>query len=245
MRRYITLFCVSAMSVLSVVSAFAQEGDEILDKHILAVGTDESWDNIHSIKMIGAMAVQGTEVPISRTCVNEQGMRVDFSIMGVKCYQIITPEAGWSYMPIQPGMDKVVPMTEGELEKAKVLLNIRHLYLADRGQISDVAYGGKENIDGKSCFKLNLTDSQEEKITAYIDEKTYYLIRTEKSVEVPGMGEQKLTVTYGNYKKQKEGIVIPFTELNPMMGGDIEYKEVQINVPQDPLMFIPPVTNDK
>ncbi len=226
----LSLLAGAALAMSSNV-ATAQNGDDIIKKHIEATGGEKAWAKVNSIKLTGNMNIQGMEVPTSRTIVNNKGMRMDFSIMGMECYVIMTPDAGWMYMPVQPGMEEVKEMPKDQVKQAANKLNVRHSMLCDATQISKASYSGMDTLDKMPCYKVAVTSKDGDESTAYFDTKTYYLVRTEVKVKVKDDEEQEVAMSYSNFQKQPEGIVVPMTETNPMMGGDIVYKSIEINKP--------------
>src|ERR1700674_4909018 len=87
----------------------AQTVDEIVSKHVDAIGGADAWEKINSVRVEGTMTVQGTDVTIAVTTLHGKGHREDISLMGLSGYQIIPPAGGWKYMPFQ-GQTKVEPM---------------------------------------------------------------------------------------------------------------------------------------
>jgi hypothetical protein len=92
---------IAIVSVLVSVFTFAQTADEIVTKHIEAVGGVAAWKKVNSLYYEGKMTVQGAEVNVTLTVLNGKGVRQNISVMGMTGYQIITPTAGWNFMPFQ------------------------------------------------------------------------------------------------------------------------------------------------
>jgi outer membrane lipoprotein-sorting protein len=239
MKKYsLSLLAVAVLSATTTSSTFAQSGDEIIAKHIEAIGGEKNWNKITSLKQTGAMSVQGMEIATSRTTVDKKGMRMDLSVMGMDCYVILTSKEGWMYMPIQPGMDKVTPIPEDQIKQSQGRLNIKHSLLADKSQITAAKYLGTDTMDNVPCFKVAVSDKDGNDQTAYFDVSNYYLVRSEVKVKTKDE-EQELAMTFSNFQKLPEGIVIPMTENNPQMGGDIVYKTVEVNKPVSDDVFKP------
>jgi outer membrane lipoprotein-sorting protein len=204
--------------------SIAQSADEVISKHITAMGGEKALSQIKTLKMSGSINAQGMEFPTSQTMVNKQGMRMDFSVMGMDCYVIVTQKEGWMYIPVQPGMDKVTAMPEEQLKQAQSKLNIQNMWLTDRSAIAKAELDGKDTINSIPCLRLKITDKEGFEQIAYFDESTYYLIRTELNVKA-GEDSKDISVTFSNFEKQPDGIVIPMKRSDPMMGGEVVYKE--------------------
>lgn len=228
---FAVLFC-------SGFHSFAQSAEDVITKHITAMGGKEALSKIKTLKMSGSINAQGMEFPTSQTMVNNQGMRMDFSVMGMDCYVIVTQKEGWMYIPVQPGMDKVTAMPEEQLKQAQSKLNIQNMWLTDRSAISKAELDGKDTINSIACVRLKVTDKDGFEQIAYFDESTYYLIRTEMNVKA-GEEARDISVTFSNFEKQPDGIVIPMKRSDPMMGGEVVYKTVEINKPVPETIFKP------
>jgi len=237
-----TVLSLLACSMLAI-SATAQTGDDIIKKHIDAIGGEKAWSKINSIKLIGNMNMQGMEMPTSRTTVHNKGMRMDFSVMGSENYVILTPKEGWMYIPVQ-GMDKPKPMPENQVKLSQSKLDIRNIVIADKSIITKAEYAGMDTIDKVPCFKVNITEKSGDKQVSYFDATTYYLVRTEVKIKPDGGEEQEVAMTFGNFQRQPEGIVVAMTESSPM-GGDFVYKAVEINKPVSDDIFKPAVETKK
>ena len=67
------------LSLLVLASAFtvkAQTADEVIAKHIEAIGGAENWKKVNSMKMEGVLQVQGAEVNVVVAVLNGKGMRL-------------------------------------------------------------------------------------------------------------------------------------------------------------------------
>ena len=109
----------------------AQTADEIIQKHIDAIGGTKNWEKIKSMKMIGSMSVQGMEISMNQTIVNDKGMRMDINAMGMSNFVIVTPKGGWAYMPVQ-GMTKIDTLPAEQLKMYGNKLNVKSGQLIDK-----------------------------------------------------------------------------------------------------------------
>ncbi|GAA4467484.1 hypothetical protein GCM10023093_23500 [Nemorincola caseinilytica] len=230
MKRTTISLAAALLFAASANVAIAQTGDEIITKHIDAIGGEKNWNNVKSMKMIGSTSIQGMEVGMDITIVDQKAMRTNISLMGMEGYVIMTDKEGWMYMPMQPGMDKVTPMPEEQVKSAKGNFSIKSAVMADRTKIAKATYSGKDTLDGVACHKVLVADKEGNEQTAYFDMSTYYLVRAERKVKQKEE-EQEVAISYSNFQKQPEGVVIAMTQSNPMLGGDITFKKVEINKP--------------
>lgn len=226
---------VAALALTMTSTVYAQTADDIINKHIDAVGGTKAWDKVKSIKMVGSMSAQGMEISVSQTIVNDKGFRTDISAMGQNGYMIITPTGGWTYMPFA-GQTEPMELKAEDVKPMKGQLNYKNSQLVDKSQIAKAQMDGKDTIDSKPCTKLKVTDKEGGETEYYFDDKTYYIVRMEKKMKV-GEEEQEMAVTYSDFKKQPEGIVVPMKVSQAQ--GDVTFKSVEINKPVDEKIFKP------
>lgn len=105
-------------AVFGSISIQAQTADEIVNKHVEAIGGAANWKKVNSLVITGAMSIQGMSIDVVRTVLHQKGARQNISIMGMDNYNIVTPEAGWSYMPIQQKTE-VEPLAKEDLKLAQ------------------------------------------------------------------------------------------------------------------------------
>lgn len=219
----------------TALTSFAQTADQIIQKHIEAIGGTKNWDKIKTVKLVGAMSAQGMEIPVTQTIVNDKATRTDITAMGQTGYIIMTPTKGWQFMPFT-GQTAPQEIPADQLKTNKSQLNYKNMQMVDKSLISKATLEGNDTINSVNCFKLKVTNKEGNEITCYFDAATYYLVRQETKVKVQD-DEQEVGISYSNFKKQPEGIVIPMTMGTPQ--GDITFKSVEFNKPVDDKIFKP------
>ena len=155
----------------------AQTADEIVTKHIDAIGGADAWKKVNSMKQEGTMQVQGADVAVTMVVLNSKGNRQDITFMGMNGYRIITPTAGWNFMPFQ-GQTQVDAITEEELKEAQDDLDAQGKLVDYKTKGTTVEYIGKDDVDGTECYKLVVTTKSGVKETVYLDPKSYYIIKS-------------------------------------------------------------------
>ena len=238
------------LSILAVVvmiaataSVNAQTAEEIIRKHIDAIGGTDNWNKVTTTIRVGSMSVQGMDIGLTQTVVNNKGARTDINVSGVNGYMIATPKEGWMYLPFQ-GMDKVTPMPAETLKMQQDRMNVKAGMLTDMSEVAKAEYTGKDTVNNISCLKVKITDKNGNEQTAFFDAATYYIVREERKMIINDE-EQEIDVSFSNFQKQPEGIVVPMTMTSPMMGGDITFKSIAINKPVDDKTFRPDPADKK
>ncbi len=225
-----------ALLLAAFVVAKAQNADEIMDKHLKAIGTQEAWNNIKSVRMEGTMSVQGMEIGVTQTILLGKAMRRDISVMGMSGYSIVTKTEGWNYMPFQ-GQTKPEPMKADmlKMEQQELELKSKEMYdYKSRGTKAELL--GKDTTNKIACYKIRFTEKDGSESVSYFDISTYYIVRMETKIKQDDQ-EQEMTVNYNNYKKLDGGIVMPMSVSMSM--GDITFKSIEINKTIDESIFKP------
>lgn len=223
-------------AVFSVTSfaATAQTADEIVQKHIVAIGGAENWKKINSIKINGVVKDEGSEFPVTITTVHKKGQRVEFTIDGKTGYEIITNTAGWSFNPMQGKTAQSMPPEI--VKEAQEELDLQGPLIDYSAKGHKITYVGKGTSDGIPCYKLkvNMKNGREE--IMYISVSDYYHVRTVEKIKEEGK-EEDIVSTYSNYRKLPEGIMYPMAMNND--GGPVTIKSIEINKPVSENTFKP------
>ncbi len=221
----------------SVFFAQAQTADEIIGKHIDAIGGADAWKKVNTIKLDGTLSVQGgaLQIPLTITQLHNKGMRVDFSVMGQNAYQIMTPTAGWAYLPFQ-GQTKPEPSTADQVKAGADDLDAQGSLVDYKAKGHTVTLLGKEDVDGVDAYKLLLALKGGTTQTMLIDPKTFYVLKVISKQTVNGQ-EVEQNLVMSNYKKLPEGIVVPMNITRPE--GEFAVSKVIVNGPVDEAIFKP------
>jgi hypothetical protein len=240
--KIVKLIALAGMILAAGTGVRAQSADEIMEKHVKAIGGEENWNKIKTIKLTGSMSVQGMDLNIIQTVDIGNAMRTDINVMGMSGFTILTPKTGWMYMPFQGGT-KIDTMKPDMVKAGQKQLEIKGNQLLDYKTSGDkLEYKGKDSVNNALCYKLKLTDKDGNESVSFFDVATYYLVRTESKVKIDDQ-EQEIAVGYNNYKKLDGDVVMPMMITTPQ--GDLTFKTIEINKRLDPSLFIPTLPKDK
>jgi hypothetical protein len=184
-----------------------QNLDEIVSKHIEAVGGADNWNKVKSIRMECSMKVQGSDIKITICQVDRVASRQDVEAMGKKGYSIVTTTEGWNFMPFW-GHTKPEAITADELKSAQDDLSIRDEFITYKELGKSIEYIGKDDIEGIECYKIKMIDKDGQETTYYMDTESYYVIKQVDKFKADGK-EMENTTMYSNFEKLNEGIVFP------------------------------------
>jgi hypothetical protein len=228
-------FFLSILAIATVGFTYAQTADEIVNKHIEAIGGTDAWKKVNSMVTTGTLKMQGAEIGMSLTVLNGKGSRQDLTIMGMNGYQIVTPTQGWKFMPFQ-GQKEVEPITADDLKEAQDELDVQGSLVDYKTKGHTVELLGTDDVDGVDAFKLKETLKSGKTQTIFIDPKTYYIIRVISKQKANG-NEVDVTTNLNNYQKLPEGIMVPLSIGLPF--GEMIISKVEINKPIDENIFKP------
>ncbi len=218
---------------LLTVNGFSQNLDEIIKKHIDAVGGKDNWAKVKSIKTTGSVKANGADIKIVMLQVDKKASRQDIAVMGMNGYNIITNTEGWSYMPFG-GQTKPEPLTPDVVKKSQDDLSILPDFLTYKEQGKKIEYIGKDDVDGTECFKIKMTNKEKKEVTYYIDPSTYYIIK-QSSKDTKDGKEYEESTSFSNYKKLDGGIVYPYNVTGGF--GEMEITTIEINPKIDEALF--------
>ena len=233
--KLIKTSAIAIVAMLVSVFTFAQTVEEIVAKHVEAIGGTEAWKKINSIYYEGKMTVQGAEVNVTLTSLNGKGVRQNISVMGMTGFQIITPTAGWNFMPFQ-GQTAPEAMTAGELKESADDLDVQGKLVDYKSKGNTVEYLGKDDVEGTECFKLKITTKAGNVETVFIDPKSYYIVRSVTKKTANGQ-ENDVQTDLSNYQKLPEGIVVPFSIA--LSFGELVISKAEVNKQVDESLFKP------
>lgn len=221
-----------AIAFLSLAS-IAQTTDEIVAKHIEAVGGKANWDKVKSMRTEGLIKAQGAEIKITNTQIDKKASRSDIAVMGMNGYNILTTTEGWNYMPFQ-GQTKPEPITADDVKTGQDGLELQDEFFTYKQLGKKLENLGKDDVDGTECFKLKLIDKTGKETTYYIDQTDYFIIKQTNKINANGK-EMENSTSYSNYKKTDAGV---FIAMNIGSGfGDMEITKIEINPKIDESIF--------
>lgn len=226
------------LAALNVTSVKAQTADEVVNKHVEAIGGLANWKKVNSLVQNGTMSVQGLSIDLTITTVNGKGSRQDIVAMGMNNYMIVTPTEGWRFFPIQQ-QQAPEAMTADDVKESQDMLDVTGSLVDFKAKGHSIELLGKEDVDGTECFKVKLTQKGGKTETYFIDTKTYYIVKNVTVMKANGQ-EAEVFTTYSNYQKLPEGISVPMSmsiPLGPGMNVDLTVAKVEVNKAVDEAIF--------
>jgi hypothetical protein len=212
--------------VALVVAQFAQAQtvDEVINKHIAALGGKENLNKIQNVVMEGSLSIQGTEIALTITQVNNKLNRQDITAMGMHGFDMMTDKEGWQYMPFQ-GMQKPEPKTADEVKKSQSDLDIAGPLVDYAAKGHKVELLGKEDVEGTECYKLKVTLAAGKEVTYFIDPASSMIIRVKETRKFNGQ-DAEMQTDLSDYK-DVQGVKMPFSITQQF--GTVSISGIKVN----------------
>jgi hypothetical protein len=229
-----------AASILSVVSLQAQTVDEVINKYFEAQGGRDKVASMKSMHIEYDVEVSGIAASGASWIVQGKGFRNEMNFNGQQMIQCYTDTSGWSVNPFMGEMTptamapEMVKAGQGQLDLAGPLFNYKA-----KGNAVELL--GKDTIDGKTAFKINIKTQAGPEITSWIDCATYYLVKNFIKATVNG-STTETTMFTSDFKKTENGFVVPYT-MRAIIAGltvDMTNKKVEVNKDIDMTIFAMP-----
>jgi hypothetical protein len=226
------------MATLLLVSfANAQTVDEIINKHVEALGGKDKLSQIKSVSYDNKTEIMGNESSSTITVLNGKGYRNDANFNGQQITQVVTDKGGWAINPFAGSSDaQAVPADQYKLSEDGIYLPDPLFNYADHG--AKVELQGQEKVDSVNAYKIKYTNKDSGVTTYYISPSTYYIIESVKESEIQGQ-QISVTISYSDYRKTDFGIYLAYS-INMDMGQfalKMNVNKVDINKDVNPSIF--------
>lgn len=222
------------LMVAGASMAQAQTVDEIIAKNIEAMGGKEKLASLNSVKISGTLNVQGFDVELTTTILNQKGSRNDINVPGMgEGYIILTPTKGWNYLPFQ-GMTAPEELTEDQVKTRASQLDIQGPLFNYKEKGNQVELVSTDQNGENKLYKLKVTYKNGKVSYFFIDSKTFYRVKTVTTVEANGESVE-IETTYSDFRKTREGYVFAYS--NTSQQGTTTVTAIEVNKPVDENIF--------
>ena len=220
-----TNFLTASVAALFSLQAMGQTVDEIVNKHVAALGGMDKLNSVKTLVMQRSFSIQGMDIPSKTTYILGRGMRSESVVMGNSMIQVIDGTSGWMIRPAMMG-------GTGDPEDMPAELLKQQLGQADPFPLANykekgttVELVGKEKVDKKDAYHLKVTPKGGQPMDEYLDADTYLLSKVQQTVNgQPG------AATFSNYKAT-DGIQFPgTTEVEAGQMGTLTFTTEKVTV---------------
>lgn len=245
---------VSIVALLSILfSAGAQTADDVVAKHVEAMGGLDKLKSIKTVYFEGVAVMQnGFEITSKTYRIQGKLYRTEIDFGRGSFTSIVTDKEGWFSNPRNDGAFEPLPAEgikaqQDELECTNALVD----YTAKGHKIELV---GKETIEGNECYNLKVTLAAGKIVNYYVDNKNWYVVRKSAKSRGGGFGggggggrrpegeEVTVAIDYSDFKKTSDGYIFPMAISRPGMGGSpmkTIVEKLEINKEIDPKLSKP------
>lgn len=219
--------------LLLTTAGQAQTVDEIINKHIEAIGGKEKLSQAKSLYVENTMDVMGNQAPTTEYLLDGKGYKNETDFNGAKIINCYTDKGGWSVNPMM-GISDPQAMTAEVYSAGK-----DNIYIG--GALADYATkGNKIELLGKeeNNHKLKVTTGTSEAIY-FIDASTYYIAKITAKADLGGQSTEIIS-SFSNYRKTEFGLVLAYEKTVDFVGSfTIAFKvnKIEINKEIDPKIF--------
>lgn len=226
----LSIFCVS------LVALNAQSADEIVSKHIEAIGGANKLKGLKTMVFKGSAELQpGLTAPVTMQIINNKALRMDIDVMGTSITQVVNGKTGWAVVPFTGSPDPQ-PLSEEEVQDLLKQTDLSRGILSWKDKGIKIESEGTEQIEGKDSYKLKFTDKDGQRSFKYFDKTTYYLVKEIKYVNLEGQ-EIEIPITYSDFRKSDSGLVFAYIMINEMSGGPMKWDTIEVNPNIDESVF--------
>lgn len=221
-----------AVAAITSSALNAQTVDEIISKHIEAIGGKDKLGQVKSIYSENSVEVMGNSVPQKEYLLVGKGLKREIEFNGSNIVECYTDKSGWTINPMMGGTNAEA------LPDALYKSNKPQIYMG--GALIDYAAKGyKAELQGKDGGNFKIKVSGDGNETFYfIDPTTYYLAKSIMKSEVMGQTTD-ITTTYSDYKKTDFGVTLAYAKSIDMGMFQLSQKvnKVEVNKEIDPKIF--------
>jgi len=215
-----------------------QELDQVLAKYYKAIGGLEKWEKLNTMVMKGIMNSQGTAMPITAYHKRPNKCRVEFRIKDMMMAQIFNGALAWQINPLSDNPEPA-PVTLGRSNYMRDTCGIENSLINYKEKGYGVNLLGKEKLDDRNYYKINIKYPSKNIETYYINAETFLI---DKSVGIYKMdgNEIRTTTNFSKYRNTN-GYVVPYKliiEIHGAPGEEIlNIKKFIFNTKVDPQVF--------
>jgi hypothetical protein len=230
-------FYLLSLAALLPAVFYAQTADDIINKHIEAIGGKDKLSAINAVRFETTMQVMDNDAANKIVILNGKGYRSDMDFNGQSLVQVYTDKGGWAINPFG-GDGQQTPMPDDEYKAgASQIYAVPLLNYASRGGKAELL--GQEKVGNADAYKIKITDEKAVATTYFIDASNHYIVKTIRPAYMMGQ-VMDIVTTYSGFSKSEYGWVFA-KNMELDYGGQFSMAarvdKVEVNAPVDAAVF--------
>ena len=231
MNPFKTMLSTAAFLVAGLTVS-AQTADDIINKHLDAVGGKDKLNQIKSLVIDASINAMGNDAPATLTLLAGKGYKMETEMMGQKVVQALTDKGGWAISPQTGGSAQATP--DEQYNQAKSSLYVDPF-------LDYAAHGYTVELQGTegSDYKLALTNPAKTATVYYINTTNYQIDKAVTTANMMGTAID-ITTTFSDFRKSDFGITSAYAmeiAYGTMFSMTTTVKKVTVNSDIDPKIF--------
>jgi hypothetical protein len=248
MRKSLLSLLLSFVFIPALVSsAVAQTPDDVVEKHLAAMGGRDALTKITSRRSVGTISLSTPNgdltgpIEIDNKAPNKVrvAIELDLSAMGVADKMSIEQKFDGTNGVVLNSVQGDTEMSGSQLENLRNNMFPSAL-LAVKAAGTKLELLPKEQVNGTEAIVLRVTPKVGPTVKIYLDASTYLIVRTVVTVNSPQMGgDIEQTSTLSDYRTV-DGVKVPFQIVNstPLQTGTLKFTKIEHNVALDDALFV-------
>ena len=222
-----------------IQQSMAQTADEVINKHFEAMGGKDKMASLKTMKLVCSVEIApGMKAPITMYFVNNQSMRVEVDVQGMKILSAVDGDSGWSINPLS-GKKEAERMNADEIKESKDQMDLTGALFNYKEKGHSVEMLGKEDMEGTDVYKLKILKKSGDIQYDFIDAETYLLLK-ETTTHKFNDKETSGDVIFSDYRKV-DGLMFAYSmenrETGAAQGQALKVETVEINPTIDKSIF--------
>lgn len=234
------LVLLTSITAMGFINASGQTADEIINKWTDAMGGKDKLSSIKTVYTEDELNIMNNPAPHKSYLLNGKGFKSETEFNGQKIIDCYLVDSGWSINPLA-GVNTATKMPATQVKFGQVQLDATGTLCNYAAKGSKTILLGKENLNGATSYKLQLTTANAIEVNFFIDSATYYILKEVTKINADGQ-DIEITTVYSDYKKTSDGFIMPFSQEITLPGitFTINSKKIDVNKEIDPVIFEKP-----
>ena len=241
------LIAAAVLLTLGAAPATAQTADEIIEKHLAAMGGREALGRIRTRVSTGSITLTTAVGPVSGTlesfakAPNRSRTLITLDLTALGAGTIVNDQrfdgtTGFIIDTFNGDRDITGPQLESLRNNA-----FPTAWLDYRARGLTIALSGKESLGDRTTLVLETTPKVGPRVRSWVDAETFMLLKTSVTVDAPGVGQIEQINEFSDFRTV-DGVKVPFVvkSLNAVQTATAMLTDVRHNVEIADASFVKP-----